>query len=136
MKSGKFWLAVLVGGIVANILDAVVMGVLLAPSFAGIESMNQDVNVAWFMLGDFFAVLVMMLFYDRVYSSFSPGSKGGATYGLYAGLIVSFPTWIFIHLMVKGFPYGLAWIVTIYGIIWGAIVGSTIGSVYKKSAAA
>lgn len=136
MKSGKFWLAVLVGGVVANILDSLVMGMLLAPQMAGIESMRQEMNVGWFVFGDFVFVFVMMLFFDRVYSSFAAGPKGGATYGAYVGLLVSFPMWIFIHLMFKGFPYGLSWILTVYGIIWGVIVGATLGAMYKKQVAA
>jgi hypothetical protein len=124
--------AVLVGGVVANIIDMIVMGMLLAPSFAGIPSMRQDMNITWFVIGDFIAVFVLTLVYDRVYSSFSGGPKGGATWGAYAGLLVSFPTWIFMHLMFVGFPYGLAWGLTIYGILWGVVVGATVGAMYKK----
>jgi hypothetical protein len=137
MKSGKFWLAVLAAGVVANIIDALIMGGLMAPSFAGVEGMrNDEGNIPWFIVGDFVAVFVMALVYDRVYGSFSGGAKGGATYGFYAGLLVSFPTWIFMHLMIKGFPYGLAWTVTIYGILWGVLVGAILGAIHKKGTAA
>ena len=136
MKSSKFWLAVLGAGVVANIIDALVMGGLLASTMESIESMRHDTNVAWFVVGDFMFVFVMTWFYDRVYGSFSGGPKGGATFGFYVGLICNFPTWIFIHLMFKGFPYGLSWTLTIYGIIMGIIVGSVIGAIYKKPAAA
>jgi hypothetical protein len=132
MKNPKFWVAVLVGGVVANIIDMIVMGMLLDPTFKSIPGMRQDANPLWFVIGDFFAVFVFTLLYDRVYSSFSGGPKGGATWGAYAGLIVSFPTWIFMHLMIDGFPYGLAWGLTISGIIWGVIVGATVGAMYKK----
>jgi hypothetical protein len=132
MGNPKFWVAVLAGGAVANIIDYIVMGMLLAPTFAGIESMRADTNPIWFVIGDFVSVFVLMLIYNRVYSSFTPGSKGGATYGMYMGLFASFPTWIFLHLMFKGFPYGLSWLLVIYGILWGVIVGSVLGSVYKK----
>jgi hypothetical protein len=132
MGNPKFWVAVLVGGVVANIFDFIVMGMMMAPVFAGIESMRQDMNPMWFVIGDFIAVFVMMVMYDRVYSSFAPGPKGGATFGAYAGLLASFPLWIFIHLMFKGFPYGLSWGLTAIGICWGAIVGSVLGAMYKK----
>jgi len=132
MKNPKFWVAVLVGGVVANLIDMVVMGMMLAPMFASIPSMNQDTNVTWYVVGDFVAVFVFTLLYDRVYSSFSGGPKGGATWGAYAGLLVSFPTWIFMHLMFVGFPYGLAWTLTFYGILWGVLVGSVVGAMYKK----
>ena len=132
MKSPKFWVAVLVGGVVANIIDVIVMGMMLAPTFASIPSMRQDVNPIWFVIGDFLAVFVLTLVYDRVYSSFSGGPKGGATWGGFFGLLTSFPTWIFIHLMFADFPYGLAWGLTVYGILWGVLVGSVVGAMYKK----
>ena len=137
MKSGKFWLAVLGAGVVVNILDAVVMGGVLESSMAGIESVRPDMDaqIPWFVVGDFIFVLVMAWFYDRVYGSFGGGAKGGATFGLYAGVICNFPLWLFIHLMFKGFPYGLSWVLTFYGIIWGVIAGAVIGALYKKPAA-
>jgi hypothetical protein len=132
MKNPKFWIAVLVGGIVANVIDSIVMGGVLESTFASIPSIRQDMSIAWLVFGDFVAVFVFTLLYDRVYSSFPGGPKGGATWGAYAGLLVSFPTWLFMHLMFVGFPYGLAWGLTIYGIIWGVIVGAVVGAMYKK----
>jgi hypothetical protein len=132
MASGRFWAAVLAGGIVANIIDFLVMGVILAPVLAGIESMNQDTNPMWYVIGDFVAVFVFVLVYDRVYASFTPGMKGGAIYGFYAALLAAFPTYIFIHLMFKGYSYGLAWGMTFYALIWGMIIGAVVGSLYKK----
>lgn len=132
MNSGKFWIAVLGAGVVANILDGTVMGGLLNNTLHSIESIRQDPDPTWFIIGDFVLVFVMMLFYDKVYGSFGGGPKGGATFGLYIGVILNFPMWIFIHLMFKGFPYSLAWILVAYGIIWGLVVGSVIGALYKK----
>lgn len=136
MKSGKFWLAVLVGGVVANILDGLVFGVFFSSAMQSMEIMRQDVNPAWYVVGDFIAVFVMMWFYARVHGSFAEGSKGGATFGLYAGIFASFPMWIFLHLMIKGLPYSWSWVFTFYGILWGVIVGTTLGSVYKKQVSA
>ena len=136
MKTGKFWLAVLAGGVVANILDGLVFGVFFSSAMANMEIMRHNVNPAWYVVGDFIAVFVMMWFYARVHGSFTEGSKGGATFGLYAGIFASFPLWLFIHLMINGFPYGWSWIFTCYGILWGVIVGATLGSVYKKPVAA
>ena len=138
MKSGKFWLAVLVAGIVVNILDAIVMGGLFKSTMEGIESMRPDMHnqVPWFIVGDFLFVLVLAWFYDRAYGSFSGGAKGGATFGLYAGVICNFPLWLFLHLMFKGFPYGFSWMMTVYGILWGVIAGAVLGALYKKPMAA
>ena len=73
--------------------------------------------------------------YDRVYGSFGGGAKGGATYGLYAGVLLNFPIWILMHMMFKGFPYGLSWIWTITGIIYAIAIGAAVGALYKKGEA-
>lgn len=133
MKSGKFWIAVLVTGVVVNIFDFIVHGMMLASTYMSMPDVfNQTEDPTWFIVGDFIAVLVFAWFYDKVYSSFGGGMMAGATYGLYAGVLVSFPTWIFAHLMIAGFPYGLAWTFTLLGIVWGVIAGAVLGAMYKK----
>ena len=133
MKSGKFWLAVLVGGVVLNVLDFVLHGMILHDYYGSMPDLfNPPGSPVLFILGDFVVALVYAWVYDRVYGSFGGGAKGGATYGLYAGIITSFPTWIFMHLIIKGFTYGLSWIWTINGIVWSIILGAVIGAIYKK----
>jgi hypothetical protein len=67
-----------------------------------------------------------------VFSSFGGGPKGGATFGVYAGVLINFPTWIFSHLLVDGFTYGLAWLWTVIGIVWAVIGGAVVGAIYRK----
>jgi hypothetical protein len=138
MKGSKFWLAVLVGGIVVNVLDFLVQGLWLSSAYYNQrpDIFNIGVNVANFIFGDFVAVFVLAWVYDRVAGSFPSGPKGGMTFGLYAGVLLNFPTWIFIHLMIKNFPYELSWINTIYGIIWTVVAGSVLGWFMKKSESA
>jgi hypothetical protein len=90
-------------------------------------------NPAWFILGDFITVIVLAWVYDKVSGSFAAGWKGGAMYGLYAGVLVNFPTWIFLHLFIKGFSYKYAWFSTVYGIAWTIIAAAIIAALYKKS---
>lgn len=138
MKSGKFWIAVMAAGVVANILDYLVQGMWLTNAVYSLhpETFNPDANPVWYIVGDFVTVLVLAWVYDKVYGSFSGGAGGGALYGFYAGVLVNFPTWIFIHIFIKGFSYGTAWIWTIYGIVWAVIAGAVIGAIYKKGLAA
>lgn len=137
MKSGKFWIAVLVGGIVANILDFIVQGLVLNNVYYAQmpELFNTGTSLIWYIIGDFVAVFVFAWVYDKVAGSFEGGPKGGMMCGLYAGILVNFPTWIFMHLFIKGFPYGLSWISTIYGIVWYIIIGAILAGLYKKGAA-
>lgn len=137
MKSGKFWLAVLVGGVVVNILDFLVWGLWLGPSYIMQQAIfRQDTSMVWYIIGDFVATFVFVWVYDRVAGSFGTTVKDGATAGLYLGILMSFPTFILMYLMVKDFPYGLSWIMTIYGIIWYVILGAVVAAVMKKPAAA
>lgn len=137
MKSPKFWIAVLVTGIVVTALDYVVHGQLLTHAYySKIESIRQDTNIGPFVFGDFVAVLVLAWVLNRLGSVFGPGLKGGLTAGLVLGVLVNFPTYHFVYLMFKGVPYPLAWIWTIYGIVWYAIAGAILTALTRKAEAA
>ena len=137
MKSGKFWLAVLVGGVVGNVLDYFVQGVWLNQAYymQMTDTFSQGTNVAWYVIGDFVAVFVFAWVFDKVGLSFGSGPKAGAMAGLYLGIFANFPLWIFMHVMLKNFPYSLSWISTIYGIIWYVVIGAVLAAMMKKSAA-
>ena len=132
MNIKKLLLATLAVGVVANIFDFVVQGKLLADYYSSMSLFNKDMPIQWLVFGDFVAALVFVWVYDRVLASFGGGPKGGATYGLYAGILANFPTWIFLHLLFVGFPYGLAWVWTLVGVAWCVIAGAVAGAVYKK----
>ena len=132
MKTPRFWLAVIVAGIVANIMDFIVQGHLLTNAFySKVASMRVDTKPIWYVIGDFAAVLVFAWVLDRLASLFS-GAKGGAIAGFYLGVLVNFPTWHFIFLMFKGFPYSVAWINTIYGIVEYIVIGAVLGALMTK----
>ena len=137
MKSSKFWIAVLAAGVVMNIIDYLVQGMWLTNAIYSQmpETFNMTTNPLWYVVGDFVTVFVFVWVYDRVYGSFGGAAKGGALYGLYAGILVNFPTWIFLHLFIRGYSYHLAWISTIYGIAWGVVAGAIVGAIYKKVSA-
>jgi hypothetical protein len=136
MKSSKFWIAVLVAGVVINVFDYVLHGIILRDMYTSDPTtFRQMENPTWFVIGDFVAVLVLAWFYDKVYGSFSGGMKGGMVFGIYAGILVGFPGFIFTHLVFNGFTYGMAWTWIITGIIWGGIAGAILGALYKKGEA-
>jgi len=133
MNVKKLLLSTVVVGVVLNVLDFVVHGQILAGTYARLSGLfRSDAPLPFLVLGDFVAALVFVWVYDRVYGSFGGGPKGGATYGLYAGVLVNFPTWIFMNLLLVGFPYSLSWIWTIYGVIAALIAGAAAGVTYKK----
>lgn len=137
MKSSKFWIAVLVCGVVANVIDYVVYMVWLSPTYmmANPALFRQDTSPVWFILGDFVAVFVFAWVFDKVSSVFGSTAQAGAKAGLYLGILVNFPTYILLNLMFNGYPYSLSWISTIYGICWYVVTGALLASMMKKSQA-
>ena len=132
MNVKKLLLATVVVGVVMNIVDFLVQGQLLAGLYATLPLFKREPPIPWLVFGDFVSALVFVWVYDRVQSSFGGGVKGGATYGLYAGILINFPTWIFAHLIFEGFPYSLAWTWTLVGVVWCVIAGTVTGALYKK----
>jgi ABC-type xylose transport system permease subunit len=61
------------------------------------------------------------------------GAAGGAAFGLYAGALVNFPTWIACYLLLNDFTYGLAgaWILT--GMLWAVLAGAVTGAPASRS---
>ena len=108
MNVKKLLLSTLVVGVAMNVLDFVVQGQLLAGYYAGLPIFKREPPIPWLVFGDFVTVLVLVWVYSRVRGSFGGGPKGGALYGLHAGILINFPTWIMAHLLLVGFPYSLA----------------------------
>ena len=134
MNVRKFIVAVLGVGVVMNVFDFVVNGMLLQNAvYSKLPNLlNQNLPIKWLVIADFIAALVLVWVYVRVSGSFSAGVSGGAQFGFYAGVLVNFPTWIIASLTMNGFPYYLAWVWTIVGIIWCIIAGAVAGALYKK----
>jgi hypothetical protein len=132
MDLKKLLLSTAAVGVVGNILDYVFHGVVMAGRYAQLDVLRKDMSMGLLVLGDFVVALVFVWIYDRVYGSFGGGPKGGATYGLYLGVAMNFPLWIFMHLLLVGFPYWLSWVWTIFGIVWAVILGAVAGATYKK----
>jgi hypothetical protein len=136
MNVKKLLIAAVVVGIVMNVFDWVVQGMILQKAYYSTLTTlfrpAEELPMLWLIIGDFVAALVLVYVYDRAYSSFGGGPKGGATYGLYAGILVNFPTWIFAHLLFVGFPYSLSWVWTVVGVVWFVVGGAVAGALYKK----
>jgi hypothetical protein len=128
-------MALLVAGIVAAVwyvvFDLFLMGPILGSSLTGIPGMNPSPVTMWVIIGDLASCLVLAAVYARTRSVFGVGLKGGATYGVYAGVLVNFPLWLMMSVYVS-WPYGASWMMTIAGIVVTAVAGGLIGLVYEK----
>jgi len=134
MKSSKFWIAVLVTAVVANVIDYCFYVLWMGPTYMATNPVlfRQDTNPGWFIAGDFVAVFVLAWVLDKALPSFGSGAKAGFA----LGVLVSFPTYIFMHLMFNGYPYALSWISTIYGVVWYTVMGVILAAMMKKGGTA
>jgi hypothetical protein len=133
MNLKKLLVAALAVGLAMNVVDFVVHGNLFENVYySQIPIFRRDNVVPFLVLGDFIAAFVFVWVYDRVRGAFDAGAAGGATYGLYAGVLMNFPANIFTHLLIKDFPYALSWAWTIYGVVLSVILGAVAGAIYRK----
>jgi hypothetical protein len=137
MNVGKILTAGIAVGIALVVVDYVGMNFILGNFYASQPYLNQTptVGLVWNYIGDFVAALVFVWVFDRVRGSFGPGLGGGLTYGLYAGVLMNFPLWIFMHMWVKDFSYSAAWVFTIWGLAVALIMGAVTGAVYGRGMA-
>ena len=133
MHLKKLVLAALAAGFAINLLDFFVHGMLFETMYyAQVPIFRRDDTIPFLVLGDFMKGLVFVWVYDRVRGSFAAGAAGGAAFGLYAGVLVWFPANIFLHLLIRDFPYGLTWAWTVHGVVLAVIVGAIAGAIYKR----
>jgi hypothetical protein len=122
-------------GIAVNLYDYLVHGILLqGPLYSHLTIMRPTVSIWKLVLLDFVAALVFVWVFQRVRASFGPGARGGAVFGLYAAILVNFPTWLFSHLLQRGFTTQLALAWTVVGLGWGLVAGAVAGAVGERVA--
>jgi len=133
MHLKKLILAAFVAGVTINLLDFFVHGMLFENMYySQVPLFRRDNTIPFLVLGDFMKGLVFVWVYDRVRGSFASGAAGGAAFGLYAGVLVQFPSNIFLHLLIRDFPYGLTWAWTVYGVVLFVIVGALVGAIDRR----
>jgi len=121
-------------GVAVNVYDFLVHGLLLQrPLYSHLPLMRTDMSPPLLIVTDFVAALVFVWVYQRVRPSFGAGPAGGAVFGLYAGVLVNFPTWIASYLLLQGFTYGLAWAWTLAGVVWGILAGAVAGALAGRT---
>jgi hypothetical protein len=131
MQMNKFLPATIAVWVWLLIFDNFLSGLLLGSTFAQIPGVQAEFSKVWETVGDLALALVLVWMYDRVKGAFGAGLKGGATYGLYAGLVMNFPTWLW-PVLYFGWPYGPAWVLVIVFTLLVVVSGAVIGMVYEK----
>jgi hypothetical protein len=121
----------LAAGIVTNIADYVMHGVIMAPTYKRYSQVftQTESNPLWFTAVAVCISLTMAILFARTRGAWASGVAGGVSFGLFAGLVGVFPH--FFHpLTINGFPYYLAWcwggMTMISAVIGGAVLGAII----------
>jgi hypothetical protein len=134
MQWNKFLAAVVAVFVWVMVFDMFLLGMTMGSAVDQIPGMREPA-MQWLVIGNIAGALVMVWVYDRVRGAFASGLTGGATFGIYAGILIHFPTWLWMT-VYNTWPYGATWHATIVLIIATVISGSLIGLVYEKVGAA
>jgi len=110
--------------------DNFLAGMLIGSTLAQIPGIVAEVSKLWETVGDLFAALMLAGVYARVRGVYGVGAKNGAVYGVYAGLLINFPTWLFMT-VYAGWPYAVTWTLTIALTLSTVVAGAIIGTVYQ-----
>lgn len=114
--------------------DNFIAGTVLGSAMASIPGVRADYSKVWEAVGDLCAALVLCGVYGRTRPVFGEGLKEGAIFGVYAGVLVGFPTWLNMT-NYFGWPYASSWMFTVVIIALYAVAGAIAGAVYKAMAA-
>lgn len=131
-------------GIAVNIYDYLVHDVLLLNllyhklpimRYGAVTSQTKlisDAAVPLFILADFVAAFIFVAFYNWIYKSILPGTRGGLLYGLAVGALINIPTWYVCSLQLNNFHSALATNWTLAGIGWSLLAGIFTGALFEK----
>ena len=127
----KNYLAAAVAALVWFLVwDNFLAGMLIGSTLAQIPGIVAEVSKLWETVGDLFAALMLAGVYARVRGVYGVGAKNGAVFGVYAGLLINFPTWLFMT-VYAGWPYAVTWTLTIALTLSTVVAGAIIGTVYQ-----
>lgn len=133
------WTRVILGGVVAgvvtNVADFVMHGMLLGPTYARYtEAFSQtQANPAYFAAISVVVGIFTAILFGKSRGSWAPGWQGGASFGFFLGLAVFFSNF-YNPLVIEGFPYYLSWCWGGIGLIDGVLAGAVMGAIIPRRA--
>jgi len=126
----KYFAASLAMWVLVLVWDNFLSGMFIGSAMSAIPGAVESFSKFYESLGDLFVALVFVALYARTRSIFGENPGGGATYGVYAGLLGNFPTWLFMTVYF-GWPYKSAWTLTIAMVCLMTVCGAMVGAIYK-----
>ena len=113
------------------VFDNFLQGLLLGSVMAQIPGMTGEYSVLWQSVANLFGAIVLVWVYDRVRGAFAGGLSGGAVFGFYAGVLINFPTWLYMT-VYAGWPYKGTWYATLVLVVATVVSGALAGLAYEK----
>lgn len=131
MQPVKFLTSVVVLFVWGFLFEQFLAPIVYGDSMSTIPGLIADPPMMWIIIGSLVGAVVLIWVYEKVSSVFGTGAAGGAKFGLYTGILMNFPMWLYFTLYT-GWPYRTMWHFTLVGIVMGVISGVLIGLVYDK----
>ncbi len=135
MNWGRAVVAGLVAGIVQNIVNFVLHGLVLGGTYEGEAAFVQEEDPAvfvWFTLVALVIGVVAALFFASSRQSWQAGPRGGLHFGILLGAVVGFQQF-YLTLVISDFPYNVAWIWLAVEIISFGVGGIVLGALVKRA---
>jgi len=120
-----------VAGLVLNVLDFLVQGLLLSGYYVGPSFRDVNDVLPQLIALDFVAGAVFVWLYLKLGAATGSGATGGARFGWYAGMLYSFPMFIAMHLLFNGYSFQLAMINTVYQVAAYIVAGLAVGALNR-----
>jgi hypothetical protein len=133
MNWTKVVVAGVAGGVVANLADFVMHGIIMANTYKSLPTVfDQELASPFYFLAvSICTALVFTVVYAKTVAIWGGGWKGGATFGFWMGAVAFFPN--FYHaLVIADFPYYLSWCWGTMTVITAVLAGAAIGTLYKS----
>jgi len=133
MNWTKILIAGVVAGIVRNLVDFVMHGMIMSATYrrhADVFTQEEGSPIWFFVVAITISIAAAALF-ARTRNSWGGGLRGGASFGFWAGMVAFFGHF-YNPLVIDGFPYYLAWCWGAMGLIGFIVMGTVIGALYPK----
>ncbi len=133
MSTGKMLLVVAVVGLVMFLIDGAIHGMALSSTYNSIAGFDgaSSMSPLWRLLVDIVGAVVLVWFYGKAGHRYS----SPIMFSLMVGVVVSVPNVFISALMIKGFPYWLAWVWVAATLVDYAVAGVIISMFNKPKAA-
>lgn len=133
MNWTKILLATVVGGVMMNITEFVLHGVILGNTYTKYPDVftQTQANPVYFLVIAVMITLFAAILFSKTRNCWAGGWKGGATFGFFLGM-VAFWTRFYDALTVDGYPYFLSWCQGGSALIALTLMGIGLGLVLKN----